>query len=125
GRQTNVWWAMIFPSDPLHVPRYPSELIEATLEGIVLFLALYFLQRNNWVRRQRGMLTGAFCIGYAIARIVSETFREPDIAIVACNQASTPCFLFGGLTMGQLLSIPVLLAGLFLVWYAWPKRQRA
>jgi phosphatidylglycerol:prolipoprotein diacylglycerol transferase len=116
GRPSTVPWAMIFPTDPLQVPRHPSELYEASLEGIVLFLVLYVLQRSDWVRRQHGLLTGTFCIGYAIARIIGETFREPDANLG---------FLFMGTTMGQLLSIPVLLFGLGLIWYAWPKAKRA
>jgi phosphatidylglycerol---prolipoprotein diacylglyceryl transferase len=115
GRPTNVWWAMVFPSDPLQVPRYPSQLIEATLEGIVLFFVLYFLQRSNWLRRQRGILTGSFLAGYAVARIIGEMFREPDANLG---------FLFAGTTMGQLLSIPVLIFGIGIIWYAWPKAKR-
>jgi phosphatidylglycerol:prolipoprotein diacylglycerol transferase len=114
GRPTDVPWAMVFPSDPAQLPRHPSQLYEATLEGIVLFVILYLLQRSGAIRARRGTLTGAFLIGYACARIVSEFFRMPDANLG---------FLYAGATMGQLLSLPVLLFGLCLVWYAWPKAQ--
>jgi phosphatidylglycerol:prolipoprotein diacylglycerol transferase len=115
GRPTDVAWAMVFPSDPEHLPRHPSQLYEATLEGLVLFHVLYLLQRSDLVRQRRGTLTGAFLIGYAVARITCEFFRMPDANLG---------FLFAGATMGQLLSLPVLLFGLGLVWYAWPRAQR-
>ena len=116
GRPTDVPWAMVFPSDPDQVPRHPSQLYEATLEGVVLFLVLYLLQRSQAVRERQGTLTGAFLIGYAIARMTGELFRQPDANLG---------FLFEGATMGQLLSLPVLLVGLWLVWYAWPKASRS
>ena len=116
GRATDVPWAMVFPSDSAQVPRHPSQLYEATLEGVVLFLVLYLLQRSQAVRERQGTLTGAFLIGYAVARMTGELFRQPDANLG---------FLFEGATMGQLLSLPVLLAGLWLVWYAWPKASRS
>ena len=115
GRPTDVPWAMVFPSDPEQLPRHPSQLYEATLEGLVLFLVLYWLQRSSAVRERRGTLTGAFLIGYAVARITCEFFRMPDANLG---------FLYAGATMGQLLSLPVLLFGAGLVWYAWPRTQR-
>ncbi len=110
GRPADVPWAMVFPSDPAQVPRHPSQLYEATLEGIVLFVVLYLLQRSSAVRWRQGTLTGAFLIGYALARMTGELFRQPDANLG---------FLFAGATMGQLLSVPLLLFGLGLVWYAW------
>jgi len=112
GRPTDAPWAMVFPSDPAQVPRHPSQLYEATLEGVVLFVILYLLQRSDAVRARRGTLTGTFLIGYAFARIICEFFRMPDANLG---------FLYDGATMGQLLSLPVLAFGLCLVWYAWPK----
>ena len=115
GRVTDVPWAMVFPSGgPL--PRHPSQLYEAGLEGIVLFVVLYALQRSDKVRTRQGTLTGAFLIGYALARMTGELFRQPDANLG---------FLFLGATMGQLLSLPLLLAGLVLVWYAWSRASRA
>ncbi len=60
------------------VPRYPSELYEAFLEGLVLFIVMFALSRSDRLRARFGMLTGFFLIGYAIARITGESFREPD-----------------------------------------------
>ncbi len=107
GRPTDVPWAMIFPSGG-PIPRHPSQLYEATLEGIVLLIALALLIRAGALKRP-GMIIGCFAVGYAIARIVCEFFREPDVQLG---------FLWGGITMGQLLSIPLLLAGVGFIVYA-------
>jgi phosphatidylglycerol---prolipoprotein diacylglyceryl transferase len=109
GRVTNVRWAMVFPSDPEHLPRHPSQLYEATLEGIVLFAVLFFVMRRTDARRQPGTLSGTFLCGYAIARIIGECFRQPDANLG---------FIFWGITMGQILSVPVLAVGVWLLWYA-------
>ena len=101
GRPTDVPWAMIFP-DGGPSPRHPSQLYEATLEGLVLFAVMALLIRGGALK-QRGTITGVFTVGYALARIFCEFFREPDVQLG---------FLWGGLTMGMLLSIPLLLAGL-------------
>jgi phosphatidylglycerol:prolipoprotein diacylglycerol transferase len=106
GRATDVGWAMIFPTDPLRLPRHPSQLYEALLEGLVLFAVLAWLAWFMQARRRPGMIGGAFLIGYALARIVCEFFREPDAHLG---------FLYAGATMGQLLCIPMLLAGIALV----------
>ena len=107
GRPSDVPWAMVFPrGGPL--PRHPSQLYEAGLEGLVLFVALYILVRLGALERS-GTLTGAFLIGYALARMTAELFREPDTHLG---------FLAGGVTMGQALSLPLLLAGLALVIWA-------
>jgi len=114
GRETSVAWAMIFPNDPRQVPRHPSQLYEACLEGIVLFLVLWTLQRAG-ARQRQGLLTGAFLIGYGLARITVEFFREPDAQLgYLLGNASL------GLTMGQLLSLPLILVGLWLVLRAKP-----
>ncbi len=110
GRPTDVAWAMVFPNaGPM--PRHPSQLYEAGLEGIVLFLVMFALLRWTNIRDRPGALSGVFMMGYAIARIICEFFREPD---------SFLGFLWFGATMGQLLSIPVFLAGLWAVWRARP-----
>jgi phosphatidylglycerol---prolipoprotein diacylglyceryl transferase len=114
GRVTDVPWAMIFPDDPTHLPRHPSQLYEATMEGIILFTILFLLQRSDKVRERQGALTATFMMGYAVARIIGEEFRQPDANLG---------FLFMGATMGQLLSIPLFLAGLALLWYVWRKPQ--
>ena len=113
GRVTNVPWAMIFPNDPTQLPRHPSQLYEATMEGVILFTILYLLQRSRAVRAHQGTLTGAFLIGYGTARIIGEMFRQPDANLG---------FLFLGATMGQLLSIPLLFAGAFVLWWAWRRK---
>jgi phosphatidylglycerol---prolipoprotein diacylglyceryl transferase len=98
-------WAMIFPNGgPL--PRHPSEIYEALLEGLVLFLLMYFLFRHDHLRARLGFLTGAFLAGYAVARIICEFFRQPDPFLG---------FLWAGVTMGQLLSLPLLAAGIWLM----------
>ena len=100
GRVTDVPWAIIFP----HAGpdgRHPSQLYEAALEGIVLFLIGLIAARMGALKRP-GLVGGLFVFCYGLARIVSEHFREPDAQLG---------FLAGGLTMGMLLSIPMLLAG--------------
>ena len=95
------------------VPRYPSELYEATLEGLVLLCVMLLLARSEALRSRFGWLTGAFLVGYGIARITGECFREPDAFLG---------FLPFGTTMGQLLCIPMLFAGAWLIWQARPAR---
>jgi phosphatidylglycerol:prolipoprotein diacylglycerol transferase len=111
GRPADVPWAMVFPTDPQAVPRHPSQLYEAGLEGIVLFLILLVLMQSQAVRRRHGLVTGVFLAGYALARIFVEFFREPDDFLG---------FLIAGTTMGQWLSLPMLIAGLYLVRRARP-----
>jgi phosphatidylglycerol:prolipoprotein diacylglycerol transferase len=104
GRPSDVWWAMVFPNGgPL--PRHPSQLYEATLEGLVLFVVLAVLVWLGGFRRP-GLITGAFAIGYGVARIICELFREPDAQLG---------FLWGGLTMGMLLCVPLILVGVALL----------
>lgn len=107
GRPADVPWAMIFPNGG-PIPRHPSQLYEATLEGIVLFIVLAIALRAGALRRP-GLTIGTFAICYAIARTTCEFFREPDVQLG---------FLWHGTTMGMLLSIPLFLAGLGFVAYA-------
>ena len=107
GRATDVPWAFIFPGGgPL--PRHPSQLYEAALEGALLFVVLAVAIRMGALRRP-GLVIGLFAIGYALARSFCELFREPDAQLG---------FLWGGLTMGMVLSVPLLLAGLAFVMAA-------
>ena len=109
GRPTTLPWGVIFPDAPTLEPRHPSQLYEAALEGLLLFLVLRFLtHRKLWLQR-RGGLVGAFLVGYAIIRISLENVRQPDVFM--------PNFPLG-LTMGMMLSIPMLLIGGFLIWRA-------
>jgi phosphatidylglycerol---prolipoprotein diacylglyceryl transferase len=102
GRVTNVPWAVI-SSYPDQLPRHPSQLYEATMEGIVLFCVTMYCWTQTDLRLKRGRITGVFCIGYALARSFCELYREPDALI------------FGPLTIGQFLSIPLLGMGWFLL----------
>lgn len=142
GRPAPFWWpgAMVFPhaTPAAHpsieayetlrktvcaglvpaqcVPRFPSELYEALLEGAVLLIVMLVLSRRQSLRARFGMLTGIFLVGYAIARIIGECFREPDAFLG---------FLSFGTTMGQILSVPMLLAGLWLIFRARPFGYRS
>jgi phosphatidylglycerol---prolipoprotein diacylglyceryl transferase len=114
GRPAAAWAgsiAMIFPTDPDHVPRYPSEIFEAFLEGICLFLVLVLAERRG-ARRHPGLVSGVFLAGYAIARITGEFFRQPDPqrGYYTCQLLCT--------TEGQWLSLPVLAGGILLIWWA-------
>jgi phosphatidylglycerol---prolipoprotein diacylglyceryl transferase len=108
GRPSDVPWAMVFPTGG-PVPRHPSQLYEAALEGVALFLILFFLQRRGGARAHPGTVTGTFLVGYGCFRIFCEFFREPDVQVG---------FLLGGVTMGQILSVPLVIAGLALILYA-------
>ncbi|KQW28965.1 prolipoprotein diacylglyceryl transferase [Rhizobium sp. Root274] len=111
GRPSDVPWAMAFPTGG-PFPRHPSQLYEAALEGLLLFLLLQLLARAFGALRQPGRITGVFVILYAAARIFVEFFREPDAQIG---------YLFGGwLTMGMVLSLPMALVGLWIL--AWSGR---
>jgi phosphatidylglycerol:prolipoprotein diacylglycerol transferase len=113
GRPTDVAWAMVFPTDPEGLPRHPSQLYQATLEGLVLFVVLWLLVLRGGLR-WKGYLTGWFLAGYGLARIVGELFRQPDQQLG---------FLLGGVTMGQLLSLPMVLGGIALI--VWARRRPA
>jgi phosphatidylglycerol:prolipoprotein diacylglycerol transferase len=133
GRITDVGWAIIYPtgavnpdavppalrglcqsvsfadgSPGLNCPRHPSELYEAACEGVLLFLLLLYAEHRG-ARLRPGTVTGLFLVGYAVARVSGELFRQPDIQLG---------YLVFGMTMGQLLSIPVLVAGIAFIWWA-------
>ena len=110
GRTTNVPWAMIFPTGGPE-PRHPSQLYQAALEGLILFLVLYVMVRRGALQRT-GLISGCFMIGYALSRIIAEFFREPDEHLG---------FILGPITMGQILSLPMLIVGLIIL--AWAYRQ--
>ena len=107
GRASDVPWAMVFPgAGPL--PRHPSQLYEAALEGAVLLAVLAVMVRGRALQRP-GLILGAFSLGYGLARSVCELFREPDAQLG---------FLWGGMTMGMLLSVPLMIAGAVLIGQA-------
>jgi len=113
GRATSVPWGMIFPNDPLQLPRHPSQLYQFTLEGRLLFTILLPFTRKP---RPVCAASGVFCLGYGVLRFSVEFFREPD--------AHLGFQAFGWMTRGQILCIPMMLFGLFLLWRAptaaWP-----
>ena len=113
GRPAPDWlpWAMVFPNGG-PVPRHPSQIYQALMEGLLLFVLLWVLARREAVRARFGLLTGVFLVGYAVARSTGELFRQPDAFLG---------YLFEGATMGQLLSIPMLVAGLALIVLARPR----
>jgi phosphatidylglycerol:prolipoprotein diacylglycerol transferase len=101
GRTTDVPWGMVFPNGgPL--PRHPSQLYEAALEGLLLFVVLRILTHRFKNLRRPGLTGGAFIAGYGLARILIEFVREPDVQLG---------YLAGPLTMGMLLSVPMVLIG--------------
>lgn len=115
GAPTTLPWGVIFPTDPLQVPRHPSQLYEAALEGLLIFIVIRVVTHVFYGLRRPGLVAGLFAILYACARIAVEFVRLPDEQIG---------YLYGGwLTMGQVLSLPILLGGLALVTYA-ARRKR-
>jgi phosphatidylglycerol:prolipoprotein diacylglycerol transferase len=108
---SSVPWAMVFPNGgPL--PRHPSQLYEAGLEGVVLFTILAVMIRMGALKRP-GLILGSFIAIYGFARIIGEFFREPDPQLG---------FLWGGLTMGMLLSAPMIIAGAIVFVVAWRRK---
>jgi phosphatidylglycerol:prolipoprotein diacylglycerol transferase len=106
GRPTHLPWGIIFPGAGPE-PRHPSQLYEAALEGIVLFLVLRWATHVRKYLNRRGVVMGIFIMGYGIARTSLENVREPD--------SYMPNFPFG-LTMGMILSIPMILVGAWVIW---------
>jgi phosphatidylglycerol---prolipoprotein diacylglyceryl transferase len=122
GAETNVPWAVRFPeiingTTLLGEPRHPSQLYEAGLEGIVLFAILWIMFWKTQARYQPGKLVGAFIFFYGLFRFLVEFVREPDVQLSAFTQAT-------GLHMGQWLSVPMILGGLYLMLTAGRRRVR-
>ncbi len=115
GRPTTMPWGMVFPEAKVHYPeveptlRHPSQLYEAALEGLVLFIVLRLLTYHYDALKRPGLVTGTFLIGYALARSTAELFREPHYA---------HAFNIGPLTAGITYSIPMFLLGLFVIYFA-------
>lgn len=114
GRETDVPWGMVFPTGG-EVVRHPSQLYEAGLEGILLFLLLWFLFWKTDARYQPGKLVGTFILGYGISRFLVELVRQPDKGLEN---------LPWGLSMGQTLTVPMILGGLYLIATAKGRRKR-
>jgi phosphatidylglycerol:prolipoprotein diacylglycerol transferase len=112
GRVTDVSWAVVFPGGG-DLPRHPSQLYEAALEGLVLFLLLFVLDRTTRVRERPGTILGLFIVGYGLARFAVEFVRQPDAHLGT---------LALGLSMGQWLSMPMILAGAAIMTWALLRR---
>jgi phosphatidylglycerol---prolipoprotein diacylglyceryl transferase len=110
GRPTDVPWAVIFPGTD-GLPRHPSQIYEALLEGLLAFVILYALAQMGALRRS-GLISGIFAIVYGVARIFSEFFRDPDPRLEDLGR---------GLTMGMVLSLPLIIAGIGIL--AWTYRR--
>jgi phosphatidylglycerol:prolipoprotein diacylglycerol transferase len=104
GRVTNVPWSMIFPNSDGQ-PRHPSQLYEAGLEGLLLGIVMLILWRRGWLL-QDGRITGVLLTGYGLARSLIEFMREPDAQLG---------FILGNFSMGQILSVPMIVFGLYLI----------
>ena len=115
GRPADVSWAIIFPDDPLQLPRHPSQLYQAGLEGALLIAVLLWLFWRTRARWRPGLLVGVFTAGIGIGRFVAEFFREPDAQLAEFARTS-------GLNMGQWLTIPLIVLGLFFVVWALTRR---
>ena len=105
GKETNLSWGVIFPNAGIN-PRHPSQLYEAGLEGLALFIILFAIVFSNGLNK-RGLISGTFLFFYSFSRILVENFREPDLHIG---------YIFLNITMGMVLSLPFLIAGLILIF---------
>ena len=104
GRVTDAPWGVVFPHAGPE-PRHPSQLYEAGLEGFVLFVVMMVCVRSKYLRARAGMLSVIFILGYAISRVIVELFRQPDAHIG---------FVFGDVTMGQILSAGMIVGAVIL-----------
>ena len=111
GRPSDVPWAMIFPTDPLKIPRHPSQLYQALTEGILLFTILSLLQRSLIARGKYryGLIGGSFLVGYGGLRFLTEFAREPDVQLG---------FVLGPLSMGQVLCAIMMASGIGVLIHA-------
>ena len=108
GRPSDVSWAMIFPTDPLQLPRHPSQLYEAGLEGALMVLVMLLLFWKTRARWRPGLLVGVFTFGISLGRFTVEFFREPDSQLAEFARQT-------GLSMGQWLTIPLMVVGIALI----------
>ncbi len=113
GRQTDVPWAMVFPTDSLQLPRHPSQLYEFFLEGVVLFAILYVVTGKP---RSLGLASGTFLIGYGVFRTIVEFFREPDAHLG---------LYFSFISKGQILSIPMILIGILVIYLGYLSQKKS
>lgn len=113
GRSADIPWAMIFPRDPLALARHPSQLYQFALEGCLLFILLLWFSRQS---RPPWAVSGVFLMGYGLFRFLAEFFREPD--------AHIGFDAMGWMTRGQLLCVPMLMAGTWLLYRAYRPTHR-
>ncbi len=113
GRETTVPWGMVFPKDEAELVRHPSQLYQSFFEGLVLFLILFWFSRKP---RPRAAVSSLFLIGYGCFRFMVEFVRQPDAHLG---------YMFGWMTRGQLLSLPMILAGLFVLYMAYSSHRGA
>ncbi len=109
GRETSVPWAMVFPTDPQHLPRHPSQIYQGLTEGLLLWFILNYIQ-NKAIKEGRfrhGLVGGSFLLGYGLIRFLIEFTREPDAQVG---------YLFSWITMGQILCIAMMLAGAYVLY---------
>lgn len=112
GRPTDISWGMVFPQAPDLLPRHPSQLYQFAMEGVLLFIALWWFSAKP---RPRMAVSGLFLVLYGCFRIVAEFYRQPD--------AQLGYLAWGWVTMGQLLSLPMVIAGLILMMFAYGKER--
>ena len=111
GRVSDVPWAVRFPNGG-YLPRHPSQLYEAFFEGIVLFIVLNCLWKIKKVRSKSGTVSAVFVLLYGLFRVSMEQFRQPDAHMG---------FYFGAITMGQMLSVPFVLIGIYILYKNYKK----
>ncbi|MCV2880545.1 prolipoprotein diacylglyceryl transferase [Actibacterium sp. XHP0104] len=116
GRPTDAPWAMVFPTDPLGLPRHPSQLYEAGLEGLLLGAVLLYLVYRHGLLKRPGMTAGTFFVGYGLSRFIVEFFRQPDAHYISAENPAGWVIQAGGMgiTMGQVLSLPMIGLGVIL-----------
>lgn len=112
GKPSNLPWAMIFPRSGTDVARHPSPLYEMLLEGVLLFIILWWFARKP---RPTMAISGLFALCYGLFRIFVEFFRLPDVQL--------GYLAFGWVTMGMLLSAPLCVVGMLLMWYAYHNKK--
>jgi phosphatidylglycerol:prolipoprotein diacylglycerol transferase len=113
GRETSVAWGMVFPNDPEALVRHPSQLYQAGLEGLAFFLLLFWFSSRP---RPPWSVSGLFLIGYGSFRFLVEFFRQPDSHI--------GFDLFGWMTRGQVLSLPMIIVGVIMMVWAYQRQSQ-
>jgi len=106
GKPSSVPWAMVFPADPTHLPRHPSQLYEAGMEGLLMFVIMLIALRVFRLHERPGLLGAVFLTGYGVFRFIGEIFREPDTPFI------------GWFSLGMAFSIPMWIGAALLYWHA-------